>query len=107
MECHPDVRPETQLRVGERVDVTSWGDGERIAVDGEDVFLPRSPKHVAADDNTGNQQHRHEDQPGVARGVHVHAARSAEHCQHGKPDERHEKHRVNGLPDFGPLDPAG
>jgi hypothetical protein len=95
------------LRIGERVDVTSWGDGERIAVDGEDVFLPRSPKHVAADDNTGNQQHRDEDQPGVARGVHLLAPRTAEHRRHGKPDEPHKKHHVDALPDFGPLDPAG
>jgi hypothetical protein len=39
MECHPDVWPETQLRVSERVDVTAWSDGERIAVDDEDVLL--------------------------------------------------------------------
>jgi hypothetical protein len=39
MERHPDVRPETELSISERVDVTAWSDGERIAVDGEDVLL--------------------------------------------------------------------
>src|ERR1700691_1934732 len=27
MECHPYIRPETQLRVSERVDVAAWSDG--------------------------------------------------------------------------------